>query len=202
MDNNAQPSRRLCMSDVASLRTPVHETPLVDAFLIEMINFARRLMTYNGMNLGSTCSYKHDTCTCRREIGQAYAGVSVRAARSVLCLDHLEDEGWKTSQSFQEFCPAFGRVALEPRFEPGAPGQRITVQKFNGVNCLTLRYQGEARWTRLAREQFQSSTRSFICRWVLFVLTVTLFLSFLSFSIAFTYLGQHSLQLQMSESSA
>jgi hypothetical protein len=35
----AQPSRRLWVLDVASLRTPVLETPLVDAFSIEMNQF-------------------------------------------------------------------------------------------------------------------------------------------------------------------
>jgi hypothetical protein len=53
------------------------------------------------------------------------------------------------------FRPGFWQGRARTTRRAWRPRQRITVQEANGVNCLTLRYQGEARSTRLAREQFR-----------------------------------------------
>lgn len=58
-----------------------------------------------------------------------------------------------SSQSFQ-FQESLAQGHAGATLRPWRPGQRITQQRSNGVNCLTLWYQGEARSTRLAREQF------------------------------------------------
>lgn len=64
--------------------------------------------------------------------------------------DRVEDG---SSQSFQ-FQESLAQGRAGATLRPWRPRQRITLQRSNGVNCLTLRYQGEARSTRLAREQF------------------------------------------------
>jgi hypothetical protein len=102
----------------------------------------------------------------------------------MLCHVHSVDEGWKKISKLLGILPSFGRVALGPCDEPGARRQRIRLQSFNGVNCLTLRYQGEARSTRLAHVSNSNRPHALSSAagpWLFYCYPVSLFLFFFGY---------------------